>query len=228
MPYIDQMYGEVIRPRGTYPRQLCSHLLSVYGSGGGAPILDLGCGRGDFSEAFKSLGLEVYSCDLESSKYHEGLNVSYFNSEEDVWPYEDNSLSMIFTKSVLEHIKNPEHFFTEARRVLKDNGKLIVLVPDWESQYKTFYDDPTHVRPYTAEGLKFTFEKYRFNVLDCSKFYQLPLFWRFPILKHIKLPLSVRAARNLTEITGLKYFRWSTETMVIGVGIKWKNHMTGY
>ena len=41
----------------------------------------------------------------------------------------------------------------ESWRVLKPGGRLIALTPDWKSQMKTFYNDYTHVRPYTVDSL---------------------------------------------------------------------------
>ena len=58
------------------------------------------------------------------------------------------------TNSVIEHIYNPNNFLNEIKRILKKNGNLIIVTPNFRFSFKEFYDDPTHVKPYTEESLK--------------------------------------------------------------------------
>jgi hypothetical protein len=38
--------------------------------------------------------------------------------------------------------------------VLRPGGRLVLLTPDFRHAYRTFFDDHTHVRPLTREGLR--------------------------------------------------------------------------
>ncbi len=38
-------------------------------------------------------------------------------------------------------------------RVTKKGGKVFTVTPDWRKQVKTFFADPTHIKPYDKEGL---------------------------------------------------------------------------
>ena len=38
--------------------------------------------------------------------------------------------------------------------MLKPGGMLFLVTPDWRKQFKTFYRDPTHVRPYDGVALE--------------------------------------------------------------------------
>ena len=51
----------------------------------------------------------------------------------------------------MEHLVNPENYLKEAYRILKPGGKIISLIPDWEANYKIYYDDHTHKTPFTIE-----------------------------------------------------------------------------
>jgi len=55
-------------------------------------------------------------------------------------------------------------------------------------------------------------------------FYQLPALWRYPGLKIfsklLQIILSTPNARKLTKTSGIKFFRWSVELMVLGSGVK--------
>ena len=37
--------------------------------------------------------------------------------------------------------------------ILKKDGYLIITTPNFKYSYKIFYDDPTHVHPYTPKSL---------------------------------------------------------------------------
>jgi ubiquinone/menaquinone biosynthesis C-methylase UbiE len=47
------------------------------------------------------------------------------NLEKD-WPFEDESFDLLSAFFLLEHIEDIEHFFSEAYRILKNNGQLII------------------------------------------------------------------------------------------------------
>ena len=67
--------------------------------------------------------------------------------------------------AVIEHIQDPDNIFIEIKRVLKPGGLLYVRTPNWQMCHQDFYDDPTHVKPYTPKGLRHTFEFYDLNTL---------------------------------------------------------------
>ena len=60
----------------------------------------------------------------------------------DLWPFEDNSVSVIRADDVLEHLKDPIHTMKEAYRVLKPYGWMIGQVPSTDG--RGAFQDPTH------------------------------------------------------------------------------------
>jgi len=48
----------------------------------------------------------------------------------DHWPIESNSVDLAFADYVVEHVTNPDSFFSEARRVLKPGGYLCLRTPN--------------------------------------------------------------------------------------------------
>lgn len=208
MKYGDVVYNYKDRPLTDYPYQLCRYLHEnqLYTSTKRkSTILDLGCGRGDFSNAFKECGYSVFSFDKEyNDRFHVNLN----------W-YKGEMVDVIFCKSVLEHIENPKEFLLEWKKRLIPHGKIIILIPDWKSQYKIFYDDPTHVRPLTQEGLRELMLLCGFKNVHTEVFYQLPIVWKYPWIKKISKLISLFIKPE--HYPQNKFIRWSTETMILGV-----------
>ncbi len=60
--------------------------------------------------------------------------------------FPDRSVDEIHCRSVLEHIDNFEHLFTDMIRVLKDDGRAYIFVPHFSNPY--YYSEYTHKRPF--------------------------------------------------------------------------------
>ena len=120
----------------------------------GEYILDLGTADGTFVEVakesgFKSSGLDIDQVDLESQT----INMK------------DESCDLIVANSLIEHIQNPSNFLREVKkRILKKKAFFVLITPDWKHNMEIFYDDPTHVRPYTkGKSLEFLLDSYGFK-----------------------------------------------------------------
>jgi ubiquinone/menaquinone biosynthesis C-methylase UbiE len=183
-------------------------------------FLDCGCGRGDFLEAFHRLGVEVYGIDGSDFAVQSlaAYRVRKGDLEAGTFPFEDGTFDFVFSKSVIEHFHNPEHFVRESIRVLKSGGRLLTLTPDWKTQMAIFFDDYTHRTPFTPDALKDMFEIFGLKNVTSEKFYQLPVVWRYPALKVISafLRLFVPVTRKVKN----KFIRWSVELMILGTGVK--------
>ncbi len=100
--------------------------------------------------------------------------------------------------------------------MLKPGGLLLTLVPDWESNYKIYFDDFTHRTPFTKVALSDAYQMYGFQNVQVFKFRQLPILWRYPIFNYV----SMLIAPFVPVRTKTKFFRWSRELMLVGVGRK--------
>lgn len=116
--------------------------------------IDLGSGDQGFTEYLKTIDIASHPYDYPS-----------FDIEKDKFIHEDESIDFVTMNAVIEHIKNPDNIFKEIRRVLKKNGLVFVRTPNWQLDYKNFFNDPTHVKPYTPQSLKQTFELYNFKTI---------------------------------------------------------------
>ena len=118
-------------------------------------FLDIGCGDGSLIKYLSSRGIEAHGCDIED-----------LNFETDIFPFKDESYDFILLYSVIEHINNTDHLMLEIRRMLKKYGILIIISPNFKYCFHTFYDDPTHIKPFTNIGLEKMLKMYNFkNIL---------------------------------------------------------------
>jgi len=116
--------------------------------------IDLGSGDQGFTQYLKTIGIESFPYDYPK-----------FDIEADSLEHEDNSIDFITMNAVIEHIENPDHIFKEIMRVLKSNGLVFIRTPNWQMDYKNFYNDPTHVKPYSPDTLKNRLELYGFDCI---------------------------------------------------------------
>ena len=216
--YLSVVYDEGSHPYTEYPKQLCHYLFQSFGLKKGMKMLEPGCGRGEFLGNFQELGLEVYGVDLspEAKEFTDKFPVEICDIENEQLPFQDNTFDVIYSKSFIEHLYYPERYLKEAYRVLKPNGKLITLVPDWESNYKTYFDDFTHRTPFTKQSLIDAYKMYNFSEVNVFKFRQLPIVWKYPTINYFCSLISP----FIPVITNNKFLRWSRELMLVSVGVK--------
>ena len=125
-------------------------------------VVDVGCGQGDFLTQAKELGINAEGIDDKdfwvTRCVKKGLKVKKGSIFE--IPYDDNSVDGIFLQSVLEHADAVKSM-KEISRAIKNEGIVAISCPTPE---KHFWDDPTHVRPYTIKSLSTLFEMFGFKV----------------------------------------------------------------
>jgi len=106
-----------------------------------SPILDIGCGWGEFAEAFGEkidMGIDNASRDLYAAakgKMYKNLTLA---DARDL-PFMNNSYSSIISISTLEHIPNTQKLLKEMYRVLKPKGILAITMETEEVDRNTFY-----------------------------------------------------------------------------------------
>lgn len=223
--YLSIIFNEKRTPKTKYPYQLINYLVNRFNITTNMNVLEIGCGRCDFLDEFNKMGITCYGVDKEiyPKLYNKDL-VKSCNVSHNTLPFKNNSIDVIYHKSLIEHMYDPSHLMSESLRVLRPNGKIIILTPDWETQWKTFYGDFTHCRPYTVLSIEDLLKINNFNNLEVEKFYMMPIFWKHPIIKIIskllQLFIPIKLGRWLADKTKITFFRWSVELMILGYGEK--------
>jgi hypothetical protein len=143
--YLNITYSAAREPYGDYPyllgRWLLDHLFKSPGS-----LLDLGCGRGEHLAAFSQLSFDVAGVDISASapEFARGYRVAVADLERDPLPFPPNSFDFVFSKSVVEHMRNPTCLLSKALEALRPGGTAVVMTPSWAHTYwGPFYIDHT-------------------------------------------------------------------------------------
>lgn len=219
--YVAVVYNEKDRPLTNYPDKLSRHLLERFRVKPGATLLDIGCGRGEFLRGFIRAGAKGYGVDQSraAEKYCPEAELRISDLEKDGIPYPDNFFDVTYSKSVIEHFHNPEILVKEMLRVLKPGGLAITMCPDWEFNYRMYFEDYTHRTPFMRESLRDIHLIHGFENVHAGRLRQLPVLWRngkwllpFAELTRLFVPRFLKPYS--------KWVRFSKEIMLISSATK--------
>ena len=96
----------------------------------GSDVVDIGCGQeGAFLMRHKDTIANGWGFDFEIED-HKQDNITFINNSKlDKIPLKDNSIDIVCMNAILEHLDNPEEILSDALRLLKNNGKLVMTTP---------------------------------------------------------------------------------------------------
>ena len=100
----------------------------------GERVLDLGCGAGRFVAALREAGADAVGVEIAEAALARargnvpGADLRLLEPDGSV-PLPHGSVDLVWCSEVLEHAADPAYLLQEARRVLRDGGRLLVTVP---------------------------------------------------------------------------------------------------
>ncbi len=128
-------YDDVLNKEGSYQKEvILPNLTRLLDIKKGESIVDIACGQGFFTRAMHSLGAKVTGLDIgkeliEIAKKESSKDIIYLVSSADSLPI---NLTNTFDKAVIvlaiQNIKDLNKTISEAYRVLKNNGKLFLVL----------------------------------------------------------------------------------------------------
>lgn len=144
--------------RYTFIKKMCT----------GKKVLDISCGEGYGSYLISQWGAEqVVGIDIseetinKATKMFSSKNLSYqVSNAEDLKDIEDDRFDLVVSFETLEHLKKPENFLKEIKRVSKKDCIFVISCPNDHFYYTEKESNPFHEKKYTFDEFKKLTEKY--------------------------------------------------------------------
>ena len=149
----------------------------------GARVLDIGCGIGTYVRRFRHYTDDVHGVDVEPDRVAEASlelpNIHLASGE--ALPFPDDHFDVVFSNEVIEHVDDDRKTISEAVRVTKPGGTIVIFAPNRLYPFEThgayfgkryvfgniplvnWFPDPVrnrfapHVRAYTQRGIRSLF-----------------------------------------------------------------------
>lgn len=151
----------------------------------GNTLLDVGCGTGEILKKLstKYINVKLYGIDisqemLKIAKKKDKLSkIKYICCDAESLPFKDNTFDVLITNESFHHYPNPQKALKEFKRVLKDNGKLILCDmyrPIIIRNFMNFmfkFTKTGDVKIYTKNEILNLLEEYDYKNIKLKKYY---------------------------------------------------------
>ena len=158
-------------------------------------ILDVGCGPGILLSCLERwyerallVGLDVGSALLKYARC-EVRSARLVQASAEILPFRSGSFDAVFALHVIEHLTSPESFPSEAKRILRANGSLLVATPNPQGTAARLLGKrwqgfrPDHISLRGPDSWHAALRQAGFAVIadGTTLFNGLPVFGRFPL-----------------------------------------------
>lgn len=142
-------------------------------------VLDVACADGEILREFTAHH-EIYGLDFTKVFVEEakkvGIKAFQCDFSKEPFPFEEKFFDVVFSGETIEHIIDTDLFLSQINRVLKDEGRLIMTVPNIRTpvsflmmlmglppQFSARYRSP-HYRDFTLKTLKLALHNNGFEI----------------------------------------------------------------
>jgi ubiquinone/menaquinone biosynthesis C-methylase UbiE len=141
-------------------------------------ILDIASGEGYGSNLLSQKAKMVYGVDISkeavahSSKKYRNKNLKFIEGSVDRIPLKSSSIDVVVSFETLEHIVNQENMLLEIKRVLKEDGLLIMSTPERSNyQDKLLEKNHFHIKELYYSEFEMLMDKhFAYNLFFKQKF----------------------------------------------------------
>jgi SAM-dependent methyltransferase len=189
---------------------------AIRGAGGGL-VMDVGCGGGLLLRMLRERGHKVLGSDfsLDAAAIAWGQNgVPAFCGTLTQAPLKEKSVGLLSMFHVLEHLYKPNEYLEAAHKLLKDEGRLVVQVPNAASwQFLMFgenwngIDVPRHLYNFRLSDLKVLLDQCGFEVVRVKHFSLRDNPAGFSISLAPGLDPMARRIRGIVETPGQRFLK---------------------
>ena len=177
-------------------------------------VLEIGRGIGNISSFFMEDEFEILLTDIrkgycqkleerfQDNPFFMGTEVVNLTDEDFDSKFENHlgQYDTVFALNVVEHIYDDVLALKNCRKLLKEGGQLIILVPSYKQLYNRFDEELGHYRRYTKSMLSSVFLKNNFKIIHKQYFNFIGIFGWYvtgSILKKESIPGGQMRLYNL-------------------------------
>lgn len=153
-------------------------------------ILDIGCGDGQLlyllkKELQSKNDVKYYGLDISLAENKYNLNMIKGNCEFNL-PIKNNSIDLVLSNQVLEHLINTDDFFSEINRIMAKDGVAVVSTANLSSIQNVFFI-LLGLQPLGYHTSRYHLEK-----------------WQLPVYgAHVKL-FNIQSLKDISKYHGFK------------------------
>ncbi len=130
-------------------------------------ILDFGCGGGfllkNINTCGKKIGIDINP--VARAKAKENGIVCF----DDIRKVEDSSIDVLISNHALEHVDDPIIYVREFRRVVRNKGKIVIVVPHEVSSVLNPCDINNELYTWSPQNLYNLLTKCRIDTISCER-----------------------------------------------------------
>lgn len=141
-------------------------------------LLDIGCGVGDFLHTAEEHGWQCTG--IEPSEDAKTIAKKRIKAEilgsEDLEQFPNETFDVITMWHVLEHVDDLKWQISQLQRLIKQNGRIVIAVPNYKSYDAVYYkekwaayDVPRHLNHFNKETLAKIFKTNGLTLVDIDK-----------------------------------------------------------
>jgi 2-polyprenyl-3-methyl-5-hydroxy-6-metoxy-1,4-benzoquinol methylase len=146
----------------------------------GGRLLEVGCGSGWMLELMQARGWRAQGIDFDEKAVNHarsrGLSVQLGGLQ--AQNYCDHSFEIIVGSHLIEHLYETENFLRECKRILAEDGRVVLVTPNLQSLGHKFFkrhwrglEPPRHVHLFTAAAIAQIAKRAGFR--RCDTYYSL-------------------------------------------------------
>lgn len=134
-------------------------------------ILDIGAGTGDFLATCKNNNWQILGIEPNQKARETGASKN-INLLENLSEVKNKNFDVITMWHVLEHVENLQEYIQQLKELLKENGTLVIAVPNYKSYdanyYKNFwaaFDVPRHLWHFSQTSISKLFSMENIKII---------------------------------------------------------------
>jgi 2-polyprenyl-3-methyl-5-hydroxy-6-metoxy-1,4-benzoquinol methylase len=144
-------------------------------SGHKGHILDIGAGTGAFAHAMQEKAWKVTGLEPDAVTRDKAFEIHqlHLQSTAAIFDLPENEFEVITMWHVLEHVHALKPYLKQCFKSLKDNGRLIIAVPNYTSfdarfykKYWAAYDLPRHLYHFSPKSMTILLNEMQFEIVS--------------------------------------------------------------